>query len=102
MSAPLEIKRVTIGPAVWTAIVAPIACNNVTLEQEDTTNAAKLRTDSADANTEKALGAGDEAVIAPPDSKGLPGPRYRWNAGATVCFAQSVAGTGPIVAEFCQ
>lgn len=102
MAAPLEIKGFTIGPAVWTAIVAPIDCNNVTLQQSDAVNAAKVRTNSGDANTEKALGAGDEAVIAPPDSKGLPGPRYRWLAGATVCSVQSVAGTGPIVAEFCQ
>lgn len=102
MSAPLEIKQFTIGPATWTPIVTPINCNNVSLEQSDQANDAKMRTNSADAATEKSLPAGIEHRITPPDSRGLGSPRHRWLAGNTVLYVQSVAGTGPIVAEFCE
>ena len=102
MPAPYEIKRFTISTGNWTPIVTPFGCNNVTLEQADADNAAKLRTDVADANTEKILQAGAEKTIASPTSDALPGPRYRWPEGATVCQVQAVAGTGPIVAEFCR
>jgi hypothetical protein len=102
MPAPYEIKRFTIDPVTRTAIVSPIDCNNVTLQQKDLANDAVIETTSGDVTTRKDLLAGTEQRLTPPDSKGLPGPRYRWPAGATVCQVASVAGTGPIVAEFCQ
>jgi len=94
-SVIFTIRRLTIDAVTWTPVVTPFPCRRIAIEQGDGVNDLKIRSDAADANTEKTIAAG---TLQPLTSEFLGdtvgGP------GETVCYLQAAAGTGPAVLEF--
>lgn len=98
---PLDVftrTTVTADNVSWTAITAPFPCNCVTLLNLHSAN-MKLRTDSADADTEITLppNAQEEAGTT------ISGPHvrtFRFQTGSTVVYAQTASGTGDIKATW--
>src|ERR1041385_8786420 len=87
-------RTLTTSSSAWTAVTVPtgIVCSQIILTNEDATNAHKIRTDTADATTEKNLAASGEHVICSVE------PTFV--GGDVVCSVKAVAGTGPVVACF--
>ncbi len=100
MSPPLEHKQVAIDTLTWTPLVAPFACNNVSFQNSDQTNAVKIRTDNLSSATELTIPAGGSYDIVSPKSQ-HPFPPGSYRFSGTIAYAQAVAGTGPIVGIFC-
>lgn len=94
MPTGLTTRTLTVDPSSWTAVVAPAPCLVATLYNADAVNACKRRTDSADAGTERTIPADAEFLIR---ARG-----FMWNTGETICYLQSVAGTGPVKVDFVQ
>ena len=86
------IRRVAVTSGAWTAITCPIECARFVIENTDTSNSVKIRTDSADSATEKTLPAGFE--YAPPMSRSC------FQANDSVCYVQSVAPTATVCVSF--
>jgi len=97
MQGVYEKKRWTLDAITWTPITAPYDCNTVTLRNLDSVNNIKLRTQSGDANTEDILTPDLQEHLGGPSQ---PGGSFRFSKAQTVVFAQTVAGTGPLLATY--
>lgn len=89
----LARSQTTVDTVTWTAIVAPVVGNHVTLVAATD---MKYRTNDGSSLTEFTLNAGVEKRF---DLTG----RDRASGfipGETVVFAQAVAGTGPVLADW--
>ena len=95
MACYFQIQNLAIDTSSWTAVVTPIACTSIDIQQTDGTNAIKVRTTASDSNTEKSIPVGSSLNL--PTSAGGATP---WEAGVTVCYLQAAAGVGPVVIEF--
>lgn len=98
MPSPFTIVRYTIDPVTPTEIRAPFDCSNVTIEQEDLSNAARIvAIDGGYAYIQ----AGGSEQLSPPkgDSSGR---CARWQENALIVTAYAQAGTGPLAVRFCQ
>jgi len=90
-------KKFAVDGVSWTAIISPIVANHVSI-QVPSSFTIKIRTDSADINTEKAYPASSEPYIT--------APMYntdwetRFPIGATVCFVQC-GGAGDTGSVYC-
>lgn len=82
-STPLTFKQFTTDNVSWTPLLAPISCNNYSIVAP---NDLKLRTDSTDATTEKALVGTIQEY-----SFGFVDPNYRWRfpSGTTIFYMQN-------------
>lgn len=94
MPAPLVV--VTGGkatPASGVAIVAPIGCAQVVIENTDTGNAIQVWTDpAAPMATQKNIPAGLELT--------LRASALAWGAGATVCYVSAANPQGVVTCTF--
>jgi hypothetical protein len=88
------IRHFPLTTTEWTPIVVPTPCNcsQVVLENGDAANSQLIRTDPADANTQKTLQASLELRVT--------GLATCFNGGDILCYAQASAGVGPIIASF--
>ncbi len=90
-------RKLTIDTVTWTAVVAPIDCDSLAMRND--TASTKIRTDSADPNTEDTIGAGVQEGIIAPIHEPAPFP-VRFKNGDTICYLQAVSGTGPVILTF--
>ncbi|MGA2481719.1 MAG: hypothetical protein ABSF92_01210 [Candidatus Acidiferrales bacterium] len=95
-------KKIAVDTVSWTPIVAPIDCMGVGVKNSVAVD-MKIRTDSADPNTEDLIPAGnqDGVVVSrygdnPSDARS--GPRFF--AGETIAYLQAASGTGPALVTF--
>jgi hypothetical protein len=95
-------KKISIDTVSWTPVVAAIDCMGVAIKNTAAAD-IKIRTDSADGNTEDLIPAGNQDGVmvgrfgdTPATSRS--GPRFF--SGETVAFLQAVSGTGPALATF--
>lgn len=86
------IRRIVSSSSVWTPITVAIECSRIVLENEDTTNAAMVRSDQNDGDTQKSLPAGMELDIRSVVGTFLP--------NTIVAYVKQSSGTGPVVATF--
>jgi hypothetical protein len=77
----------------WLPVVAPITCGQIVIQNTDSANPVKVRTDAADAATQKNAPAGIELTL-----RGS-GPSI-WGPNTTVCFVQPTASESPLVVSF--
>ena len=94
MPAPLEIKVISINSSEWTPVVVPFDCSSISIKNGSQTTAIRMRTTSADASTEDALGPGREQAFA------VPFHRYRFLAGSHPLWLQSVGESAAVVVKF--
>lgn len=94
MARPFNVLRVTLDPVTWTAITVPFDCNIVSAENSVTTVAMTMRTDQADATTERPIPAATAHRI------GAAGHGYRFQAGTVLYYLKVASGTGPAIVEF--
>jgi len=91
-----EIRRIVIDNATWTALTPPIDCTSVRITLGSDPSNLRIRTDSADAATEKIIAAGFELTVASnPGAASIP-----FQAGVTLFWMQALSGTGPAIVEF--
>lgn len=91
----LQTKAIAIDSVSWTAISAPMDCNEIYV-YVDGGQSVTIRTDSGDANTAKPVPAGAEWSPVGGGQQIGAGMKPRYPAGQTVAFAQAAAGTGPL------
>lgn len=94
----MTIRQFTVDNTTWTRIVVPVDCSSVTLADAGAATAIKLRSDPADATTEKSV-----AAVAQPysiTSRPVGSARSVYATGVTAIFAQAAAGTITVVATF--
>ena len=104
MPRPKHIST-TIDNSTWTAIVAPFDCNNanvINVNPSGTSVVLKLRSDSADANSEISINPGQQMPYTGPYSVayGDDNVRFRFPNGSTVVFAQLASGSYSVKSEF--
>ncbi len=94
MSNVYQKRRIAVDDISWTGVASPIHAQTVTLKNVGT-QAIKLRTDSADADTEDSLLPGWQDTIASASlaSDGA----YRFQKNEPFVFAQTVGGAGTIL-----
>jgi len=95
-------KQLTVDTVSWTAIVAPIDCMGVAIENSALV-VLRIRTDSADSTTQDTISAGSvETISAPRHASGLQdgGSGMRFYAGDTIAYLQAASGTGPAQLTF--
>jgi hypothetical protein len=95
-------KKISIDTVSWTPVVAPIDCMGVGIKNSAAAD-MKIRTDSADPNTEDLIPAGNQDGVmvsrfGDRPSTSRSGPRFF--SGETVAFLQAVSGTGPALTTF--
>jgi len=94
MPAPFEIRNITLDPVLWTAVIVPFDCNNITIRNKNSAASVLIRTDSVDPSTEDTIGPLMQQVIA------VPFHRYRFATGATAFYLCSSAGPGAVAVMF--
>lgn len=94
MSAVRALARsaTTIDTITWTALVAPIYGNKLTVTPRAAGGAVKLRTNDADSGTEFTVNAGIQKSYDIPVGY----HHFGFLPGETVLYAQAVSGTGPV------
>lgn len=91
----IQTKTINIDSVSWTPISAPMDCNELYILIGGAAS-VKIRTDSADPNTEKTVSAGAE--YDPIDGGWVSsGFKPRFPSGVTCLYAQATSGTGPLV-----
>lgn len=86
----------TVEAPNWgVAVVCPIACTQVVIENTDASNVCACRTDPNDVGTEKNIPAGLELTIRA-TSSGDP----VFQANEVVCWLKPAAGNGPACVSF--
>lgn len=94
----MTIRQFTVDNSTWTRITAPVDCSAVTIADAALATAIKVRSDSADATTEKSI-----AAVAQPysiTSRPVGSARSIYPATGTVVFAQAAAGTITVVVTY--
>lgn len=99
----LQYKVITVDAVDWTPITAPINCEQLTILNLLSVNLL-LRTNSADAATEKTLAAAEQEVIqgSVRYGAGVGGAQPRFRVGAVVLYAKAASGTGSIHVGFLE
>lgn len=93
MSQLIRYSSITIDPATRTALTVPVDCNAVNIWNRDVVNDATLY-DAASGGNSRPLAAGTSVSYRRQAMRG-----DQWHAGETIVWAQSAAGTGPILVE---
>lgn len=96
------IRKVTVDNVSWTPLVASIDCYSFAIYPNGD---VKMRTDSADPNTEITIQGGSiKGVVLPvtqPPPGGTPAPTYiRFPKTFNIAYFQMVSGTEGILVEF--
>ncbi len=90
-------RKLSIDTVTWTAVATPIDCDSLAIRNDS--GATKIRTDSADPNTEDTIAAGVQEGIVAPIHEPAPFP-VRFKTGDIICYLQAVSGTGPVILTF--
>jgi hypothetical protein len=85
------IRRFVLTEEAWSAVIAPMDCGRVVLENEGSA-AVLLRSDATDSDTEKRIGSTMEVEI---NSRLM-----CFELNAPICYARSATGPGRLVAMF--
>ena len=94
MAAGFAIRRVTLDPVTWTALVAPIDCSNINIRNRDSGASILIRSDPDDPSTEDTIEPLMQQTLA------IPFHRYRFPAGSATVYLKTTAGTGPAIVHF--
>ena len=95
-------KQIAVDTVSWTAIVAPIDCMGVGIKNSVSAD-LRIRTDSADPNTQDLIPAGnqDGILVARHGAQVQDeGRAARFSAGETIAYLQALSGTGPALVTF--
>lgn len=93
----LANRKLTLNPAAFVDIVAPIDCNNFSVTLPGV--AFTLRSDPGDSNTEKTITPSGQDTYVAPMGEVTPGfPRFP--RGTHICSIKPSAGTGPAIIGF--
>jgi hypothetical protein len=84
------IRAIAVTDSTWTPVITPINCTTWALRPDAD---VRIRTDSADANTEDIIKAGVQELL-------LAGTGHRYPAGQTFAFLQAVTGSTIVRAQF--
>lgn len=91
-----EILRVALDALAWTPFVAPMEMDAFSIRCDD--GDLRIRTNSADANTEDVLAAGNQDVINAP-VRHHRGELPRFREGSTVLYLRMASGTGTAIVK---
>lgn len=103
MAETYEIREFDVDPAIWTPIVVPFDCNNVSIRNTVGVD-LKIRTDLARLDQD-IIGPSVQEIIAAPIS-GAPFWRdaqqrpFRFMQGSTLGYLQTQSGTGSVKVRF--
>lgn len=86
------IRRLATS-AVFVAIIAPIECSQVVIENGDAVNPQSVRTDKDSGVTEKTIPASLELTIRSNQPSSF-------QQGDIVCYVAAAAGAGPVIVSF--
>ena len=102
-SHPNYVKKLlSVDTVSWTPVVAPIDCMSFSAKNTALVD-LKIRTDSADPNTQDTIPAGAmETILAPLHPPGIQdqGKATRFLNGDTLAYLQAASGTGPVLLTF--
>lgn len=90
------ISTLTLDSVTWTPVITAFPCNGFGIK---TASDIKMRTDSADANTQDTLVAGSQEVIIEAHTQDSSG-YSRFPPGTTIIFLQAVSGTPSVTLRF--
>lgn len=98
MTRYYTVKKFTVDTVSWTAITVPVGCSctRITIENGTYDSDFKLRTDSADSNTETTIPNGSMKTIG--GEAGHVGTQF--SPGDIIAYIQAISGTGPAIVEF--
>ncbi len=91
MPSPVVQKRFVLTTSSWTPITVPQSCTQIHVGNDDTTNAAAMRTDPNDSDTERVLYPGQNFSFITAGS---------FEPGMVVVYVKASSGSGPAVATY--